>query len=108
LEPESAPVAEPQPRPSLWARLRSGHSDTQRLLELEQAIEEFPDAPANYVLRGEMYLVQGENALAVMDFEQGLALAAEQFAREDWGLISQVVRDRALKGLEKARRRLAR
>lgn len=118
---ESQPVSElvgmpemavgQQPQSSLMARLRSifgSQSRSRRLLDLEWAIEEFPDAPANYVLRGEVYLEANEYALAVMDFEQGLALAAEQFANADWGLVAQVLQDRALNGLEKARRRLAR
>jgi tetratricopeptide (TPR) repeat protein len=96
---------------SWWSRLfarifgESGPS-SERLERLDQAIVNQPNAAANYVLRGELYLQAGEPELAVADFERALDLASEQFGREDWGVLSQVMRDQAERGLELALRRL--
>lgn len=91
-----------QPGLSFWQRLRGGHNQNQRLVELEQAIIAYPDAPVNYILRGEVYLALGEYALAEIDFERGLRLAQAQYARDEWGIITQALQDRALRNLEKA------
>jgi len=97
-----------KPPESFWQRLRkivfgSSEGIEQRLRSLSLAIEKYPEAPANYVLRGELYLDVGEYELAQSDFQRALELASAQFEVSDWGGIAQVMRDRAEVGLEKAR-----
>jgi hypothetical protein len=70
-----------------------------RLRELNLAIEVYPEAALNYVLRAEFLLEQGEKQLAENDFETALALATEQLESDSWGVINQVVIDRARLGL---------
>jgi Tfp pilus assembly protein PilF len=71
---------------------------------LSLAIEHNPDTPANYVLRGELYLDVREYELAAADFQRALELASAQFEASNWGGIAQVMRDRAEAGLARARR----
>jgi Tfp pilus assembly protein PilF len=98
------------PEVSIWQRLRAlvSGADPQAVDELTRAIMQRPEVPANYALRGEMYLSLGQYALAVEDFETALRLAAAQFEEAEWGLVAQVLRDQAQRGLERARQRLAR
>jgi tetratricopeptide (TPR) repeat protein len=98
-----------KPLESFWRRLKkilfgSNEEIEQRLRSLSLAIEKYPDTPANYVLRGELYLDVGEHELAAADFQRALEQAAAQFETSDWGGIAQVMRDRAESGLAKARR----
>jgi hypothetical protein len=65
----------------------------------------YPDAAVNYVLRAELYLQTGDDELAVLDFRRGLGIAERQLERDRWGLVAQVVGDRARRGLEQAERR---
>jgi tetratricopeptide (TPR) repeat protein len=112
----SAEVVEsPQPealtRESFWMRLRnrlgwSVNPRQQRLEDLFSAIAANPDSPTNYVLRAELYLQKGEYELAIDDFEIAQKLASERLAVDNWGLIAQVMQDRALVGLAQAKRRL--
>jgi hypothetical protein len=109
-EPEAKPV-EP-----IWARLRrmvlggANRLDDvtfmERIRQLDYAIENAPDTPTNYVLRGELYLSAGEYALAQADFQRGYDLAVRDFERSDWGLIAQAMQDRAQAGLQKASQKL--
>jgi tetratricopeptide (TPR) repeat protein len=101
-------------QPSIWGRLRrwvwpsaSERRERigQRLHELNRAIEHYPDAPANFVVRGELYLETGAVELAIQDFSRALELATEQFEESDWGVLAQAMRDRAQQGLEEATRR---
>jgi|FLYN01.1.fsa_nt_gi tetratricopeptide (TPR) repeat protein len=94
---------------TFWERLKkilfsSREGTEQRLRNLSLAIEKYPETPANYVLRGELYLDAGEYELAAADFRRALELASAQFEASDWGGIAQVMRDRAEAGLERARR----
>ena len=91
-----------------WLRGLFFGSPDQRLDDLTDAVEENPAAPANYVLRGEVLMDIGEYELAAGDFEHALTLAAAQFDEEDWGLLSQTMRDQAAHSLERAQRKLAR
>lgn len=95
---------------SFWDWLRglfSGPLD-QRLDDLTDAINLYPEAPSNYVQRGEIYMQMGEYELAVLDFEIALELAAEQFDEDKWGFLSQTQRDQAEYGLQRAQRKLVR
>ena len=99
------------PKRSWWSRLvrllvGEWVAGGERLERLNQAIMRQPGVPVNYVLRGELYMQAGEPELAAEDFETALELAAAQFEREDWGILAQVMRDRAGRDLELARRRL--
>ncbi len=73
-----------------------------RVGELTSAIERFPDSPANYVLRGEMFLEGGDNDLAVTDFETAIRLAEHKAQTADWGYIYRALADRAREGLRRA------
>jgi len=100
----------PKPQTSAWQRILNlfgGSSDvTARLNKLTHAIEDAPEASVNYVLRAELYMHLREYALAQTDFQRGYELADLQFDMADWGLLEQAMRDRALTGLDKVKRRL--
>lgn len=95
----------------LWGRLRAALTGTGdvagRLAALDAAIAASPDAPANYLLRAELYARLGEHALALADFNRVETLAASGFERDNWGLVNQALRDRAAAGARDAARRLA-
>jgi tetratricopeptide (TPR) repeat protein len=107
-EPEPGPV----PGKSLWQRLSElwptpeerRIRQQQRLEELNQALTLYPETPATYVLRGELYLEMGEAELAADDFGRALGIASAQVETDDWGFISQVMQDRAEIGLANANR----
>ncbi len=92
----------------LRARLRGGPTEdvAARLATLAQAIETHPDAPTNYVLRGELRLALGDPAAAAADFHQALEWAERALATSAWGIIAQAARDRALAGLAQAERQM--
>lgn len=97
--------------PTTWQRVRNfffgGSADgTARLNNLTQAIDDAPESAVNYVLRAELYMQIHEYALAQSDFQLGYELSETQFELADWGFLDQVMRDRALLGLEKVQRRL--
>lgn len=73
-----------------------------RVTALNRAIDADPDAPVNYVLRGELRLKLREREAAAADFQKALALADSAFAASDWGLVAQTLCDRALAGLRRA------
>lgn len=72
-----------------------------RMYLLTQAIETYPDAAVNHLLRGELYLKIRERELAQQDFEKALELAEAQFDNDRWGLGSQALQDRARRGLQR-------
>jgi hypothetical protein len=78
-----------------------------RLWDLDQTISAYPDSPSNYVVRGELYLEMGEVELAYADFTKAWTLATEQVESADWGIIAQVMQNRAEAGLAEAQRRMA-
>ena len=95
--------------PSLWERvlgwiINSRTLDVKRLEMLSEAVMQNPKSAVNYVFRGEEYLRAGETELAAADFETALELAQKQFEQDDWGLVSQTLRDQAERGLELAQR----
>jgi len=88
--------------PSLWQRIRAAFSRQERWRDLNWAIAAFPNVAANYVLRGEFLLRQGDTLGAIADFRKALELAAVQVEADDWGVVAQSVQDRALVGLRDA------
>ncbi|MCC6804721.1 MAG: hypothetical protein IT319_17695 [Anaerolineae bacterium] len=94
--------------PSLWTRIRRSFSRMERWHNLNWTIAAYPDVAANYVLRGELLLRQGDTLGAISDFRHALTLAAHQMETDDWGVVAQAVQDRALAGLRDALRRAAR
>ena len=113
-EQETAQVPEvevspaPAEMPSLWQRLRRLFTRGERLERLNWAISAYPDAPANYVLRGELLLEHGETNQAADDFLRALELAEEQIETNAWGVLAQAMQDRARVGLRDALARGAR
>lgn len=106
-----------EPELTIWEKIRRvlfGEADTgksytvsdnhRRMTELTQAIEAYPEAAVNYLLRAELHLKLKQNELAQEDFEQALTLAQAQYQSDRWGLASQVVQDRALRGLKRIAR----
>lgn len=70
-----------------------------RLELLTREIEAHPEAPANYVIRGELLLDAEDYALAAQDFETALNLAQPLAESSNWGYINQALIDRARQGL---------
>jgi tetratricopeptide (TPR) repeat protein len=88
---------------SVWTLLFNPKAVAQqRIDDLGRAIERSPDAPSNYVLRGELLLKLRRYADAEMDFRRALDLAAAQVESQDWGVVAQVAQDRALAGLKQS------
>lgn len=58
-----------------------------------------PDAPVNYLLRGEEWLACGQLPHARKDFARARALAAQAYQGSAWGYIYQSYIDRADAGL---------
>ena len=92
-----------------WVRQQLFRQDVvgrleERLRILTYAIERHPDGAANYVLRGEFWLVQGDYESARSDFEIAAELAAAEFEDTPWGIMAQGLRDRALNGLKRSQR----
>jgi tetratricopeptide (TPR) repeat protein len=79
------------------------HERQQQVTSLTRAIEQYPDAPANYVLRGELYQQAGMIEQAEADFEAAIRLADADYDAYQWGVLSQALRDRALNRLHKLR-----
>jgi hypothetical protein len=111
VAPEGFEPEKVKSQPSGWQRARNflfgGSADVAaRLNHLTQAIEDAPESAVNYILRAEVYMDLREYALAQADFQRAIELAETQFELADWGLMDQVMRDRAITGLEKVQRRL--
>ena len=70
--------------------------------ELNIAIDVYPAAPSNYEFRGELYLDMGLYELAAADFSTALELASQQVDETRWGVVEQVIQDRAVRGLASA------
>ncbi|GAB4324549.1 MAG: hypothetical protein Kow00117_12620 [Phototrophicales bacterium] len=103
------------PRVGFWGRLRQWVFPTvddlrayyhQQLVELDDAIALHPESPTNYLLRGEVYLIMNQPQIALADFEKAFELASEHLEKTHWGVVMQVVQDRAQRGLLKAKQRL--
>lgn len=72
---------------------------TPQLYWLTQAIEAQPDAPVNYLLRGEEWLVSGDLQRARDDFLRARSKAQRLLDSSAWGYLYQAYIDRALQGL---------
>ena len=70
-----------------------------RVEALTAAIELHPEAPVNYVFRGEALLENSYYAEAAADFEKGLELADSLAESANWGYIYRALADRAREGL---------
>ena len=77
----------------------------QRLQELEADMMDAPPSLTCHVLRGELLLELDECGAAQADFDAALELAEKFDPTAGWGVMEQVMRDRALQGLDAARRR---
>src|SRR5450432_1604480 len=73
-----------------------------RIDMLSESIERYPEAPSNYVIRGEALLDEGQNEWAAHDFTTALQLAEAQARTANWGYIYQALYDRAQEGLRSA------
>lgn len=71
------------------------------IADLSGAIERDPDAPINYLLRGEAWLICGEPDRAQTDFETARTMATDLLRRSEWGYIYQAYLDRADAGLRR-------
>lgn len=71
--------------------------------ELDRAIERYPEAASNLVLRGELLLKQQQPERAKADFERAYEISAGRVADERFGFVAQMTQDRALDGLNRAR-----
>ena len=70
-----------------------------RIEALTAAIALHPEAPVNYVFRGEALLENNFNEEAAADFEKGLELADSLAESANWGYIYRALADRAREGL---------
>ena len=70
-----------------------------RIEALTAAIELHPDAPVNYVFRGEALLENRFYQEAAADFGRGLELADSLAESANWGYIYRALADRAREGL---------
>jgi hypothetical protein len=59
-----------------------------------------PDAPSNYVMRGELLLARGDLEGARYDFEKAVELAETRAESANWGYINRALVDRAREGLK--------
>jgi hypothetical protein len=72
---------------------------TPQVRFLSRLIEADPDAPVNYLLRGEEWLVCGQFEEARADFEAARARSERLLSESAWGYIHQSYIDRAEAGL---------
>lgn len=108
------PAAVEARKPGWLARLRnwlwpSAEANRRALMdelaEYDEMIALHPEAPMNYVLRGELYEKIGYDELAVHDFEFGLELARKVIEGDSWGVVAQIAQDRAQQGLTRVKAR---
>lgn len=78
---------------------RVGPAWTPQVRLLSRLIEANPDAPVNYLLRGEEWLACGQFEQARADFEAAWARSERLLVQSAWGYIYQSYIDRAQAGL---------
>lgn len=114
-EPDGEPVVAPEAamdgveleavaatlEPSVSKKRGAPRSDSYeaRIEVLSLAIERYPDAAVNYVLRGEAWLGLGFPGNAREDFIVALELASEAAESARWGYVERAMADRAREGL---------
>lgn len=107
IEPEPHVPEPAPPRRRSWRTwFRPSARYEERLRALDEAIAAHPQAAANYVLRGDLLLKLDRPAEAQADYQRALEFAARAVESEDWGVVAQVVQDRALAGLREAFNRI--
>ena len=74
----------------------------RRYRELSEAIEAAPDSLTHLVLRGELLLERGDYERAKADFAKARGLADAVDPAAGWGLLEQIMGDRASCGLSLA------
>ena len=105
------PGTQPPPRTlGAWlSRLFGRDTDAereQRLANLNRAVTQYPDAAANYLLRGELHAEMRRYDDAAADLQRVVTLAGDAYAARRWGVVAQTVRDRALYLLDEVTREL--
>lgn len=88
-----------------WVRWRFLGQDVvgelyERLNSLDNAIRQHPNAPSNYLLRGELLLKLRQVDDAKHDLQRAAELAQAEYETNAWGIMAQGVRDQALRRLE--------
>lgn len=103
-------------RPSLFGRLLGAiglnpqakiAENEARLATLSRVIRHHPEVAENYVLRGEVNLALKRYDDAIADFQTALTSLTIQVNTDRWGLVAQVMQDRAIIGLETAQKHLS-
>lgn len=80
---------------------------SRRLHELNERIAYTPNTPTLYVLRGELFLERNEYRQAASDFRTALDIADAFDPTTGWGLVAQVMQDRAIAGLQRLNHNLS-
>jgi hypothetical protein len=70
------------------------------LRALNLAIEIYPNAAANYLVRGDYFRQRRELILAAADYQQALELVNEELAESQWGFVAQALHDSVLLRLQ--------
>lgn len=78
----------------------------RRHRELSDKIELMPDSFTYYVLRGELLAERGDFGSARRDLDKAVELAENADPAQEWGLLEQAMRDRALQGIDLLERRV--
>jgi hypothetical protein len=113
IEADSASIDEDaEPGPDSLVSVESAEPEAEiapvsevvsRIELLTLAVERYPEAPVNYVLRGEVLLDHGDFELAAHDFERAVMLADPNAETANWGYINRALADRAREGLRRCR-----
>ena len=74
-------------------------SESIQVRLLSRAIQDDPDAPGNYLLRAEEWLVMGDTTRARADFERAQTLTEALLEHASWGYVYQAYLDRVEVGL---------
>ena len=79
---------------------------TERIQNLTAQIDRYPHTPVNFVVRGEVYLANGQAEAAKGDFQRALDLAEGRVDELPWGYVNAGLIDRAREGLNEAQDQL--
>lgn len=67
----------------------------QRIAELDDALDAYPDAAVLYLRRGQLFARLNMPDLARADYEKAQTLADAETQQGDWALVEQAVGDQA-------------